>query len=52
VRYVADVDELLERIPAEVPPQSLVLMLGAGSISHVAHRLGAAIGAPDAVALR
>ena len=45
VHYVNDVDELVERLPREVPPGSLVLMLGAGSISAVAHRLGATIGA-------
>jgi UDP-N-acetylmuramate--alanine ligase len=38
--YVSDVEALLEAIPREVPAGALVLMLGAGSISSVAHRLG------------
>jgi UDP-N-acetylmuramate--alanine ligase len=40
VSYVDDVEELLEVIPREAPDGALVLMLGAGSISAVAHRLG------------
>jgi UDP-N-acetylmuramate-alanine ligase len=45
-----DADALIELIPAEAPPDALVLMLGAGSISAVAHRLGAAIAAAPATA--
>ncbi|HEX3462780.1 MAG TPA: UDP-N-acetylmuramate--L-alanine ligase [Candidatus Elarobacter sp.] len=40
VAYVADVEELIEEIPRTAPDDALVLMLGAGSISAVAHRLG------------
>lgn len=46
VSYVRDVEELLEVVPREAPAGSLVLMLGAGSISAVAHRLGERIAAP------
>lgn len=44
VHYVADIDELIVRIPEDAPTGALVLMLGAGSISSAAQRLGAAIG--------
>ncbi len=46
VRYVADVEALIATIAADAPQGALVLMLGAGSISNVAHRLGEAIDAP------
>ncbi len=52
VSYVAAVEELIERLPAIAPPNALVLMLGAGSISAVAHTLGARIGAPAAALVR
>ncbi len=47
----APVDALEPLIRASAPPGTLVLMLGAGSISAAAHRFGAAIDAP-AVAAR
>jgi UDP-N-acetylmuramate--alanine ligase len=50
VHYVADVDDLIERIPADAPHGALILMLGAGSISGTAHRLSAALGAPAVAA--
>jgi UDP-N-acetylmuramate-alanine ligase len=40
VTYVADVEDLLDVVPREAPDGALVLMLGAGSITDVAHRLG------------
>jgi UDP-N-acetylmuramate--alanine ligase len=43
VFYVDNVEELATRIPRDVPRNSFVLMLGAGSISAVAHSLGASI---------
>jgi UDP-N-acetylmuramate--alanine ligase len=43
VFYVDDVEALVTRIQHDVPGNALVLMLGAGSISSVAHKLGAAI---------
>ena len=52
VSYVATVEELVDRIPALAPPNALVLMLGAGSISAVAHALGARIGTPAEPLLR
>ncbi|NNM99590.1 MAG: UDP-N-acetylmuramate--L-alanine ligase [Candidatus Eremiobacteraeota bacterium] len=39
VRYVARVEELVERIEEESPPGTLALMLGAGSITRSAARL-------------
>jgi UDP-N-acetylmuramate--alanine ligase len=39
VTYVAHVDDLLEVVPRVAGERALVLMLGAGSISGVAHRL-------------
>ncbi|MEA2689303.1 MAG: UDP-N-acetylmuramate--alanine ligase [Candidatus Eremiobacteraeota bacterium] len=45
VTYVSDVEELLELIPGETPAGALVLMLGAGSITAVAHRLGERVAA-------
>ncbi|MBV9270540.1 MAG: UDP-N-acetylmuramate--L-alanine ligase [Candidatus Eremiobacteraeota bacterium] len=41
VRYVGDVRELPQRIPLDAPDGSLVLMLGAGNITKIAHQLGA-----------
>jgi UDP-N-acetylmuramate--alanine ligase len=49
VRYVADVAALLDVVPVVAGSRALVLMLGAGSISGVAHRLGAALNAAPAV---
>jgi len=43
VVYVDDVEALVLRIPQDVAANAFVLMLGAGSISTVAHKLGAAI---------
>jgi UDP-N-acetylmuramate--alanine ligase len=40
VTYVDDVEQLMDAVPQQAPPGSLVLMLGAGSITSVAHRLG------------
>jgi UDP-N-acetylmuramate--alanine ligase len=40
VTYVDDVEDLIDMILREAPERALVLMLGAGSISAVAHRLG------------
>lgn len=45
VAYVEDVEDLLDVVPREAPPGALVLMLGAGSISAVAHRLGERVAA-------
>jgi UDP-N-acetylmuramate-alanine ligase len=45
VTYVSSVDQLLEEIPRVCGDDAVVLMLGAGSISGVAHRLGATLGA-------
>jgi len=45
VSYVGKVEDLLEAVPREAPQGSLVLMLGAGSISSVAHRLGERVAA-------
>jgi UDP-N-acetylmuramate--alanine ligase len=45
VTYVASVDDLLEAVPIAVGSEALVLMLGAGSISGVAHKLGKALDA-------
>ena len=45
VSYVRDVEELLDAVPLEAPHGALVLMLGAGSISAVAHRLGEQVAA-------
>jgi UDP-N-acetylmuramate--alanine ligase len=46
VTYVDDVEQLVDVVPQEAPPGSLVLMLGAGSITSVAHRLGERVSAP------
>ncbi len=47
LRYVADVAALLDVVPVVAGNRALVLMLGAGSISGIAHQLGAALaGAP------
>ena len=45
VTYVASVEDLLAAIPRAAGDEAVVLMLGAGSISGVAHRLGATLGA-------
>jgi UDP-N-acetylmuramate--alanine ligase len=45
VSYVADVEDLLDAVPREAPDGALVLMLGAGSITAVAHRLGERVAA-------
>jgi UDP-N-acetylmuramate--alanine ligase len=46
VTYVANVDDLLEAVPRAIDGRAaVVLMLGAGSISNVAHRLGAVLAA-------
>ncbi len=45
VTYVASVDALLEAVPRCIGDDAVVLMLGAGSISGVAQRLGATLGA-------
>jgi len=45
VVYVDDVEALLEVLPRESPDGALVLMLGAGSITLVARRLGERVGA-------
>lgn len=50
VTYVAAVDELLAAIPPRLTSRTVVLMLGAGSISGVAHRLGAALAATPSAA--
>jgi UDP-N-acetylmuramate--alanine ligase len=44
VTYVARVEDLLETIPRMIGADAVVLMLGAGSISGIAHRLGATLG--------
>jgi UDP-N-acetylmuramate--alanine ligase len=49
VRYVDDVDQLIEVVPDEAPSGAVVLMLGAGSISAVAHRLGEHIASAPAL---
>ena len=46
VTYVASVDGLLEAVPRAIAGEAVVLMLGAGSISGVAHKLGALLEAP------
>ena len=40
VTYVSDVEDLLDEVPRTASGDALVLMLGAGSISAIAHRLG------------
>jgi UDP-N-acetylmuramate--alanine ligase len=50
VTYVAHVDDLLTAVPRALGAEAVVLMLGAGSISNVAHRLGAALEIPAASA--
>ena len=52
VTYVSSVDQLLEEIPRVCGDDAVVLMLGAGSISGVAHRLGATLGALPAALRR
>jgi UDP-N-acetylmuramate--alanine ligase len=46
VTYVATVDGLLEAVPRAIAGEAVVLMLGAGSISAVAHKLGTLLEAP------
>jgi UDP-N-acetylmuramate--alanine ligase len=41
VTYVERVEDLIEAVPRIAPPDAVVLMLGAGSISSVAHALAA-----------
>ena len=48
VTYVANVNDLLEAVPNVLGSEAVVLMLGAGSISSVAHKLGAALDARPA----
>jgi UDP-N-acetylmuramate-alanine ligase len=47
---VDDVEQLLDVVPQESPDGALVLMLGAGSITSVAHRLGKQVAASSALA--
>jgi UDP-N-acetylmuramate--alanine ligase len=49
VTYVTSVDDLIEAVPRVIGSEAVVLMLGAGSISGVAHRLGALLTAQPAV---
>ncbi|HXP93072.1 MAG TPA: UDP-N-acetylmuramate--L-alanine ligase [Candidatus Binatia bacterium] len=46
VRYVGSVEALGDELRGNVKPGSLVLMLGAGSITNVAHALAKSIAAP------
>ena len=46
VRYVASVEDLGEELRKNAKPGSLVLMLGAGNITNVAHALAKALAAP------
>jgi len=48
VTYVAHVDDLIDAIPRVAGDRAIVLMLGAGSISGVAHRLAAVTAAASA----
>jgi UDP-N-acetylmuramate--alanine ligase len=48
VTYVASVEDLLDAVPRTIGAEAVVLMLGAGSISGVAHRLGASLEARPA----
>jgi UDP-N-acetylmuramate--alanine ligase len=50
VRYVAAADELVDALPAALTGDAVVLMLGAGSITHVARRMAAALAARPVVA--
>ena len=49
VDYVDDVEALIDVLPGSVPDGAILLMLGAGSISGVAHRLGDRVAAPPLV---
>ncbi len=49
VTYVDDVESLTDTIPRATPDGALVLMLGAGSISSIAHELGRRITTAPAV---
>jgi UDP-N-acetylmuramate--alanine ligase len=51
VTYVTAVEHLLEAIPAIAPEGALILMLGAGSITTIAHQLGDRISARTAASL-
>jgi UDP-N-acetylmuramate-alanine ligase len=46
VTYVQDAAELLDAVPRVAGDRAVVLMLGAGSISGIAHQLAARLGAP------
>jgi UDP-N-acetylmuramate--alanine ligase len=52
VTYVADGDELERRLYDEAPNGTLVLVLGAGTITDVAARLAARVNAPAAASAR
>jgi len=45
VCYVADVEDLPDAVTREAPDGAIVLMLGAGSITTIAHRLGERVAA-------
>jgi UDP-N-acetylmuramate--alanine ligase len=49
VTYVASVEDLVAAVPRAIGSEAVVLMLGAGSISSVAHKVGAALDALPAV---
>jgi UDP-N-acetylmuramate--alanine ligase len=49
VTYVNDAADLLDVVPQVAGERAVVLMLGAGSISGIAHRLAARLAAPAAV---
>jgi UDP-N-acetylmuramate--alanine ligase len=46
VTYVQDAAELLDAVPRVAGDRAVVLMLGAGSISGIAHQLAGRLGAP------
>jgi UDP-N-acetylmuramate-alanine ligase len=46
VTYVGDAAELLDVVPRVAGERAVVLMLGAGSISGIAHRLAEQMAAP------
>jgi UDP-N-acetylmuramate--alanine ligase len=49
VTYVADAADLLDAVPRVAGDRAVVLMLGAGSISGIAHQLAGRLNAPAAV---
>jgi UDP-N-acetylmuramate--alanine ligase len=49
ITYVTDAADLLDAVPRVAGERAVVLMLGAGSISGIAHELAARISAPAAV---